>query len=116
MIDPKDTIKRIPIYLGGHLELSFEKRSGMLVGTDPMIGRFNGVDQMSDIWFRISKRSQTKVINDPLLKEGFVPEWLWIDYERGRVEYLHAELRRVSEDTDSKSLSETLLDMIKKTR
>jgi len=119
MIEPKEIAKRIPIHFGrnggGHLELSFQKRSGMIVGTDPLIGRFLGVCGMAEIWFHLSKNSQSKVINDPLLKQGFVPDWLWMCYERGRVWHLHMELRRISEETNSKSLSDMLLDLIDKT-
>lgn len=116
MIEPKEIIKRIRIYSGGHLELSFQKRSGVIVGTDPMIGRFLGVCGMAEIWFHLSKTIPIiQVIDDPLLKQGFVPDWLWTYYERGRVWHLHMELRRISEETNSKSLSDMLLDLIDKT-
>jgi len=81
-----------------------------------LIGRFLGVCGMAEIWFHLSKTIPViQVTDDPLLKQGFVPDWIWKYYERGRVWHLHMELRRISEETNSKSLSDMLLDLIDKT-
>ena len=59
----------------------------MRVGTDPIIAHISDVSYMADIWFAVTnQKSQVKIVNDPAIDAGMLPDWFLVNYYRGCIE------------------------------
>jgi hypothetical protein len=73
----------------GRIEIGYEVRTGMQVGTTPIVCRILAPLNYPDCWFYVPGRSLFKILAE--IKDGFIPEWMSLAcYEQGWRELVDA--------------------------